>query len=365
VKLLIYADNHFSRNSSVLRKHGTKYSLRLENQINSINWVERTADIERCDAIVCLGDFFDKSTLSADEITALSSITWNMAIPHIFLVGNHEMGIQDLSISTAHLFSLFPDAFIVDASKFLCDGNTILYLVPYTLEENRKPLNDYMSEATYLSLPNHSYSMEKKAEDYANKVILSHNDIAGIQYGEFLSKYGFSVNEIEENCDLFVNGHLHNFTKVSDKIINLGNLTGQNFSEDAFKYCHYAMILDTDKVGTCVPPYELIENPYALNFYKLDFTQGNDVVETLNRIKNNAVLSVRVKDTDVASIKALIDDCDKVIECRYIHEVEIITDPKEFIYKTELDHLQKFTNYVLETMGNSEIVKEELIEVCR
>ena len=97
------------------------------------------------------------------------------------------------------------------------------------------------------------------------RVILSHNDIAGIQMGAFLSKEGFSLNDIDENCDLFINGHIHNCGWVSEKAFNIGNLTGQNFSEDAFRFEHVAVILDTDTLHM-----DWYENPHAFNFYKID-----------------------------------------------------------------------------------------------
>ena len=36
-KFLIYADPHWSQYSSIVRKRGNKYSMRLHNLINSLN----------------------------------------------------------------------------------------------------------------------------------------------------------------------------------------------------------------------------------------------------------------------------------------------------------------------------------------
>ena len=60
------------------------------------------------------------------------------------------------------------------------------------------------------------------------KIIFSHNDIAGMNLGHFTSKDGFSIDEINDNCVLFINGHLHNSSWVGRKykIYNAGNLTG-------------------------------------------------------------------------------------------------------------------------------------------
>ena len=59
MRLLYYADPHWSVNSSIIRSRGLKYSKRLENLINSINWVENTARDQGCESIICLGDFLN------------------------------------------------------------------------------------------------------------------------------------------------------------------------------------------------------------------------------------------------------------------------------------------------------------------
>lgn len=37
MKLLIFSDNHFCERYSILTKFGTKYYIRLENQLESLN----------------------------------------------------------------------------------------------------------------------------------------------------------------------------------------------------------------------------------------------------------------------------------------------------------------------------------------
>lgn len=44
--------------------------------------------------------------------------------------------------------------------------------------------------------------------------------------GKYKSIDGFDIDDIENNCDKFINGHLHNGSKVTNKIFNIGNLTG-------------------------------------------------------------------------------------------------------------------------------------------
>ena len=217
MRLLILGDCHWSSYSSIVRSRGEKYSTRLENLIKTMSWIEAEAVTKGCDTIVCLGDFFDQSELGAESITALQEVPWS-EIPHWFIVGNHEMGRGNLEHSSSHLFNLLPNASVIDEVKFFNTNDTTIVSIPYILESNRKPLKEYLG----------NYPLKE------NVIILSHNDIAGIQMGQFISTTGFSIEEIEENCDLFLNGHLHNGAEIGNKIINVGNITGQNFSEDAF-----------------------------------------------------------------------------------------------------------------------------------
>ena len=84
MKVAIYSDCHWSQNSSIIRSRGCKYSTRLENLIESINWVEQLAWNQGCDCIICCGDFFDSSVLNSEEISALQEIRW-APISHLFL----------------------------------------------------------------------------------------------------------------------------------------------------------------------------------------------------------------------------------------------------------------------------------------
>ena len=129
--------------------------------------------------------------------------------------------------------------------------NTSIYMLPYQLEVNR---SDSVMEYFPMNLP----------IDTEYRLLLSHNDIAGINMGKFVSQVGFDVSDLSSNFDLVVNGHIHNQGWVANNVLNLGNITGQNFSEDSVKYPHQAMLIDTETLE-----YTFFTNPYALNFAKL------------------------------------------------------------------------------------------------
>lgn len=354
MKICIYADNHWSQYSSIVRQRGNKYSLRLENQIESINWVEALAKTQCCDMIVHLGDFFDAPNLNSEEITALKELRWATDIPHYFIVGNHEIGTKNLEFNSLNVLTSNSPFKLIDKKEhlFKIEENLELIFLPYQFETDRKPLSE-----------------ELGGWGNFRRVIFSHNDIKGIQMGKFQSKEGYEISDIQANCDLFINGHLHNGEKVADKIINCGNLTGQNFGEDAFKYEHVALILNTDDMRIAV-----FENPYAFNFYKLDFYENNSI-DDINaiHIKSNAVCSIRCAEKDLHYFKVRFgNEKDDLIpkNCNVIASRFIVVPEKtgaEIVDEQlpDVDHLKLFKKYILQTLGANEIVATELAGVCK
>lgn len=350
MKHFIYADPHWSSYSSIVRSRGEKYSTRLENLIKTMNWIETEAHNQNCDTIICLGDFFDKSELNSEELTALQEVKWS-SLKHYMLVGNHEMGRGNLELSSAHLFELIPNCNVVDSLYVLNETNgTTLVFLPYILEKDRKPLSEYLS-----------------FESNDTRIVFSHNDIAGIQMGKFVSTTGFSIEEIEKECDLFINGHLHNDSDVGKKIINVGNITGQNFSEDAFAHNHKALILDTTEKS--LTP---IVNPYAMNFYKLDLTNCRPIIDDVNiqnhlsSLKYPAVATIKINPDINFIVRDLLSTCENIIECRLITDGVQGAEPIESIgNEINLDHIQKFQMYVMENIGKDELTLNELERVCK
>ena len=183
-KYLIYTDVHFCQYASIVRKHGKKYSVRLHNLINSISWAEHLAEEENCDEVLTLGDFFDRTDLNAQEITALQEVYF-CDKPHIFLTGNHEANSSSLEYSTAQVFQSIDAEVITDVKRVEVNDKVDLYFIPYLTNDIRLPLDKYL------------------VDNGKKKVVLSHNDLAGIQYGKFKSTGGFDINEVLNNCTLF------------------------------------------------------------------------------------------------------------------------------------------------------------------
>lgn len=339
MKILIFTDNHFCESSSIVRQFGTKYSIRLENQIASLDWVEKTAKEKGCKAVICAGDFFDKPTLTDSELTALRDISWN-DLPHYFLVGNHESSVNGLTFSSTKALEA-PDRHVVAEPTTLRIGEAEICFLPYVIESDRKPVGEYFGERS------------------GKRVIISHNDLLGLQMGPIASKTGFAMTDLESNADLIVNGHLHNGQKVSDKIINLGNLTGQNFSEDAEKYRHNVMILDLTTLK-----YELIENPYAINFYKIDVKNDHDL-DKLKNLNGASAVSVSCVESLIKECKDVISNLANAIASRVIVVSEASRDGASGEIDFSVDYISKFVDCAKKIYGDGRILNEELAEICK
>lgn len=347
MKYLLYSDVHFSEYSSIIRAEGEKYSVRLEKLIASINWAEQLALDYKCDEVICLGDFFNSPDLNSREITALQEIVWS-DIPHTFLVGNHDASSKSLEYNSIMALKNNGFKIITDPElKTITDENGIkqILFLPYITENSDISLKDYPINKSYPC------------------VILSHNDIKGIQYGFILSKHGFDVNEIDELGHLFLNGHIHNHTKFGKKAFNLGNLTGQNFGEDAFKYPHQVAILNT--VDNTL---EFIENPHAFNFYAITVNNISDL-KIFREIKGNAVLSIKcdeeLKDELIKTLDAILD---KIVTKRIVFTIKpqgADEDTAAELQNYTTSYLSEFTSFCKNNIDNSDILDYELSEVCK
>ena len=342
MKILIFADLHMCPRASIINKWGNNYPMRLENCISTVNWIEQLAVQYNCEGIINLGDFFDKPDLSSETITALKEINWSN-ITHYNLVGNHDASDNSLEFNSVNSLNNTQHKIITEPQTIILDDCEICFL-PYVTDSDRKPLADYFGPRTS-----------------NRRIILSHNDIAGIQFGPITSKTGFTIEEIEANCDLMCNGHLHNGQAISSKIINVGNCSGKDFSEDAFKHTHGVFLLDTTTFSL-----DFIENPFAFNFYKIEINELADV-SILDILKPNAVCSIKCDSELIEQTKEKLKNLDsQIIESRLIITKKY-TKASETIDELDLsvDHLARFIECCKTNIENTAILDEELSEICK
>lgn len=339
MKIAVCGDVHYCVNSSVIRSRGEKYSTRIENCIKSINWFEQEITT-KCDLVVYLGDFFDSPVLNDEIITSLKDIEWNKSLVHFFLVGNHESSVGSLEYNSAK--DLESDQFKIISEPFYF-GICGLFFLPYITEDNRRSLQEYV-------------------KDIRPRILFSHNDLKGVQMGAITSKTGFDLEDILSNSDLYVNGHIHNGSWViKDRILNLGNLTGQNFGEDGYVYNHNVAIIDTDTLNV-----EFIKNPYAFNFYKFEVNTIDEFNAYMNKIKNkpSSIVSVKCNENILKDVNQELKKsnlvCSKVIS--FSNNNYTTT---ECVDDFTVDHLDEFKKFCLVNIGNNDTVISELNEVCR
>ena len=346
MKLLIFADLHMCPRASIINKWGTKYPARLENCIETVNWLERLAEDYNCEYIVNLGDFFDKPDLSSETITAVQDIQWS-SIMHYHLVGNHDASNSSLIFNSVNTLAGGNHTIITEPQMLLLDDCDLLFL-PYIVECDRKPLDQYLLDI------NGKYIDASKP-----RVILSHNDISGIQLGPVVSRTGFTIEELEANASLAIHGHLHNGQNITDKVITLGNITGKDFGEDAFKHSHNVVILDTKTLELAY-----IENPYAFNFYKIQIESEPDIAQ-LYKLKTRAVVSIKCDSSLVEKTKQVINDVSNIIESRIIitKKYEEATETTEV--DLSVDHLARFIECCRSNIEASTLLEEELAEICK
>ena len=344
MKLFITTDLHYCERNSIVHRMGHTYTTRLENCIKTQNWTEQEAERLNCDAIVHLGDFFDRPSLTDQEITACKEIEWSK-LPHYFLVGNHESGDINLQYSSTKILE-DKNRQVISAPMKIDLPECEICFIPYISECERRPINEYFGEKT-----------DKP------RIVLSHNDIKGIQMGPVISRLGFDTEEIEQSCDLFLNGHLHNGTVLSNIIINLGNITGKDFGEDATRYEHRAAIIDTNEFTL-----SFVENPHAFNFYSKIDIMNRDQFDFLDTLKPNAVLSVKCLDELIPELRERIDALPNILEYRIIAFRPVIEDNaenKEVITHSSLDHLALFAEFCRTHLENDDVLEFELGEVCK
>jgi hypothetical protein len=114
--------------------------------------------------------------------------------------------------------------------------------------------------------------------------------------------------------------------------------------------------------------YTRVENPYALNFYKAELRTLAQAEDFLSKLKDNAIISLKVPQTIVSEVKIKISECLKVKESRVIGIIETGGNENELEDTAVLEtvnHLDEFIKFIQANLDCSDLVKEELTEVCK
>lgn len=338
-KIAICGDVHWSTYSSIIRKRGRKYSQRLEGLIKSLNWFEKLSKDQGCESEIFLGDTFDRPDLNAEEVTALQDIKWNK-LPKHFIIGNHESNIGTLEYSSTKFFESIGANVISDPTTLEINDAIDFNLIPFIKTDKVLSINDYIKNKS------------KK------NIFFAHQDLAGIQYGRYISQSGFSIDDIEKNCTLFFDGHLHNEQIINNNIILVGILSGQNFNEDAFKYEHLVYILTIDDDNSI--SIESFVNPEAFNFYRIKVENENDLVK-LDNLKKHSVVSVVCEEKLISKVSKLIKSHKNIVESRltlfYNYEYDSEGSTQTILVD---DYTKQFIILAQEKLAKSSVLDSEL-----
>ena len=232
-KIIISADIHFCKRESLVDN-------RYPFLARSFEWLNKLSDEIPNSLNVDLGDMFNSSHLTAEDVAVLEAIPFNRSWHCI--TGNHEQDGQN------SLLKYFRDIHVIyekpQLKNFGKDVGWALF-IPFT--RTPTPLSGLL----------------KKLPPSERVVVFSHCDFVGMfGTGE---DAGYRIDEInaEPRIKMWLNGHYHQRMTLSDKIQVVGNLCGQNFTQNFEP--HGVAVYDT-----VTNEYEFIENPFALVFGKMD-----------------------------------------------------------------------------------------------
>lgn len=347
MKLLLYSDLHISKTSSILpiSAEKSKFSYRQNMIIETGKYLATVADENNVDMIINLGDTFDVHTITSYDIVTASEFFKcfrYINVPHIVLVGNHEMVNRDFnavellsnidnitvitepsSVNAGFIASLrHPDADLSNTPK---SDNTVLAFLPYC---NYRDI---------LEFPDGEF-------------LFSHQDIQGSSIrGDITLQDGINTATLKDKYKLVFNGHIHK-SSIMGNIINVGSVTTHSFADDdlSVPQCY---IFDTNTLDLTT-----FKPTICPLFRKLDVTDKFDLCKQLDSLDDsykyviNCSCPYECKD----DIKTILNTSAKVINHRLSTKIDKTTESKDnkaeiILQQSNLDITQSFTDF-LETV---------------
>lgn len=253
MKIFIYSDLHISRTSSILplTSSNYKYTYRQNMILQLGKYLVNLIDEYKPDLILNLGDTFDNHTLTSYDIDIASKFfeCFRMLnIPHIVLVGNHEMINQDFNaieiLNNINNITVISEPSTVNTDIIL---STKLSLQQPNVKLAFLPYCDYRD---ILEFPDGDF-------------LFSHQDIQGSCIrGDFKLPNGIDQNDLSK-YKLVFNGHIHK-SSIMKNIINVGSISTHSFSDDQ-ENVPKCYIFDTNTLDlttykpTCCPLFRKVE----------------------------------------------------------------------------------------------------------
>ena len=195
----LYADPHITKSIRLIEED---YRAAI---LKAYDTMYKNFEALGVDKVICLGDFFDKSSLAAKDVslfTEVMKLVSSYRFSTEYLLGNHE--IFDSKSHILRLVNLFPNQYCVDS---YIAGDELVY-IPYSTDIS-----------------------QEDPEDWRGKIVFTHHDIIGsvLAGGALQANYGISPELLKDAKRVF-NGHIHIRSSV-DNIFNLGSLFTMQFGE--------------------------------------------------------------------------------------------------------------------------------------
>ena len=245
MKIFMYSDLHISKTSSILplTSSNSKYTYRQNMIIETGKYLANIIDEVKPDVIINLGDTFDQHTITSYDIEVASEFFKcfkYINIPHIVLVGNHEMINYDYNaikiLSNIDNITVVTEPTSVDLSliSVFSKDAAIVQSADNKVYSAKIALLPYMEFKDILDFPDGDF-------------LFSHIDIMGMKIrGDYELPEGISVEQLSKYRLVF-NGHIHK-PSIKGNIVNVGSISTHSFSDDneAVPQCY---LFDTETLN--------------------------------------------------------------------------------------------------------------------
>lgn len=339
MKIFIYSDLHISKTSSILplTSSNPKYTYRQNMILELGKYLAEIIDEEKPDLIINLGDTFDQHTISSYDINVASEFFKCFRlinIPHIVLVGNHEM--MNYDFNAVELLSNIPNITVIAEPKVV-DGEFLKFI--YGKSDNidndtRLALMPYMDYKDILKLPEGTF-------------LFSHLDIAGIKIRDNIElENGVDIKTLSD-YKLVFNGHIHK-PSIKNNIVSVGSVTTHSFSDDnnSVPQCY---LFDTNTLDL-----KTFKPKMCPLFRKVEIYNISDLKNYIDKLDKSYkyILQVTCPFELKESVKDLLQNNGNIILAHRLN-IKMISIPKTEINNVEvlpnIDIKKSFSDF-LDTM---------------
>lgn len=327
MKIFMYSDLHISKTSSILPQTEGKYSYRQQIIMATGKWLATLVKEEKPDIIINLGDTFDQHTITSYDIDTASKFFKcfeEFKIPHIVLVGNHEMLNKDFN--ALGLLRNISNIWLIEEPSRI------------NLEIN------YNGEPIPLAfLPYQDWKDIKEFPE--GEYLFSHIDIQGSSVRRDIElKEGLTQDTLKK-YKLVFNGHIHK-PSIRGNVVNVGSITTHGFGDDE-DTVPTAYIFDTDTMDL-----KQFKSNLSPLFRKITCNTADELKSILGQFDNKYSYCIQctcpfeIKD----EIKVILDSNSNIISHRLntiINKDEVIIDENQNLtLQTNLNIAQTFKEFL-------------------